>query len=467
MTILNNFFIAILFLSITGGICGFAFMLLENQIYRYTSAAFVAWLNTATLFMFVIPFYKILVWWDNSAYYFQNYDLIVLVEEGNVIDRIYETGRQFYFFQDIVLIWAIGAVAYFLVMVIRYFLFMWKISKNHFVIQEENWLSVWTLLCKRYQDSTHTTLIASPLFYYPCTTTWFRKKYVIIPSYLLNKLNQKEMAFILEHELVHIKRRDVPFKIILVLLRSFYWFHPMFYILKRSLEDWIELACDEQLVTSFSKKEQEGYMHLLFKMLLEEYDEKPEQYTVYFVGREKRALKRRAYGIMKGKLRVGFFRNLVATSCMGLAVVGSSVVAKAADVPIHSLFSENVAIMQKENVEVFEDNDQVEEEPFVYHTFDSADFMTEIENGIASPIVLQKNTEYSVIFEDGTVENVQYSDIEVQHSHTMKEVTVKEHTKYKDGSCKTVWYNGAKCTGCGKIWKYDVIDEQTNKVCRH
>ena len=40
-------------------------------------------------------------------------------------------------------------------------------------------------------------------------------------------------------------------------------------------------------------------MHLLFKMLLEEYDEKPKQYTVYFVGREERASKRMDYGIIK------------------------------------------------------------------------------------------------------------------------------------------------------------------------
>ena len=109
----------------------------------------------------------------------------------------------------------------------------------------------------------------------------------------------------------------------------------------------------------------------------------------------------------------------------------------------------------------------MEEEPFVYHAFDSANFIAEIERGTISPITFQENTEYSVVFEDGTMETVQSSDVEVQHRHTLKETTIKQHTKYKDDSCKTVWYNGAKCTGCGKLWKYDVIDEQTNKVCRH
>lgn len=53
------------------------------------------------------------------------------------------------------------------------------------------------------------------------------------------------------------------------------------------------------------------------------------------------------------------------------------------------------------------------------------------------------------------------------HTHKKEEVVISEHKKLSDGSCKTTYYEGEKCTICGAVWKGDVIKTVTENPCTH
>lgn len=63
------------------------------------------------------------------------------------------------------------------------------------------------------------------------------------------------------HELVHLKRRDLIYKLIIFIGTTIHWFNPVIYLMSKiSFED-LELSCDEVNVEEWYRyKPQEGYM---------------------------------------------------------------------------------------------------------------------------------------------------------------------------------------------------------------
>lgn len=54
-----------------------------------------------------------------------------------------------------------------------------------------------------------------------------------------------------------------------------------------------------------------------------------------------------------------------------------------------------------------------------------------------------------------------------KHVHKYVDITIQEHKKNADGSCVTKYYEGQKCTSCGKVVKGDKIGEMSYKKCPH
>ena len=77
------------------------------------------------------------------------------------------------------------------------------------------------------------------------------------------------------------------------------------------------------------------------------------------------------------------------------------------------------------------------------------------------------DTAYTIIYADGSVSNDFGVNVEPRHTHTTVEVVISEHKKLSDGSCKTTYYEGLKCTVCGTVWKGDVINVVTQQKCTH
>ena len=99
----------------------------------------------------------------------------------------------------------------------------------------------------------------------PCTIG-ILKHYILIPSLLINQLNETEMRAILRHECMHLKRNDVPLKSAMQILSCLNWFNPLFSILRNSLYNWIEVSCDEELTEKFTKEEKKTYIKVLLKL---------------------------------------------------------------------------------------------------------------------------------------------------------------------------------------------------------
>lgn len=93
----------------------------------------------------------------------------------------------------------------------------------------------------------------------PAVTGVFR------PTLLLphEQYDTHALRFILRHELCHLKRRDMLFKLVLLAANAMHWFNPMAYLLLRQADEDIELACDSAATQRMERLERADYSHTL------------------------------------------------------------------------------------------------------------------------------------------------------------------------------------------------------------
>ena len=79
---------------------------------------------------------------------------------------------------------------------------------------------------------------------------------VLIPQ---SSFHQDELPLILKHELVHYKRRDLWYKVLMILAVSIHWFNPVIYLMVKSALNLCEISCDEEVLKEIDAKGRAEY----------------------------------------------------------------------------------------------------------------------------------------------------------------------------------------------------------------
>ncbi len=87
--------------------------------------------------------------------------------------------------------------------------------------------------------------------------------------YLPAGLKEREMAYILEHERTHIKRRDYLIKPFAFCLRTVYWFNPLMWLAFYLVCKDMELSCDERVIQKMGKEIKKEYSSSLLSLSTE------------------------------------------------------------------------------------------------------------------------------------------------------------------------------------------------------
>ena len=93
----------------------------------------------------------------------------------------------------------------------------------------------------------------------PAVTGLFR------PTLLLphERYDLNELRYILRHELCHLKRHDMLFKLVLLAANAMHWFDPVVYLMLRQADEDIELACDSAATDDLDRAERAAYSRTL------------------------------------------------------------------------------------------------------------------------------------------------------------------------------------------------------------
>lgn len=156
----------------------------------------------------------------------------------------------------------VGVLLFFIVAYVRFY----KEFQTAIPVTNNKYLDQWLNDCqlKRKIKIAISDRITTPLTYG-----------IFKPVILLPKLTKWEDAesirFILAHELFHIKRFDVLWKIILTVTLALHWFNPLVWLMYFLVNRDIELSCDEKVIRQFGDKAKSAYAHSLINMADETY----------------------------------------------------------------------------------------------------------------------------------------------------------------------------------------------------
>lgn len=147
---------------------------------------------------------------------------------------------------DIVtLVWLIGIVFFLLYHFIGYYLFRKEALRwSSEILNKEASAKIKQVFKEMNVSSTTMAVLISGKVPNPMLVG-FKKTILFLPH---EEYSEDELEFIIKHELVHYKRNDTLYKLLLLFVRAIHWFNPFVWFMVREASREIEMYCDDTVV---------------------------------------------------------------------------------------------------------------------------------------------------------------------------------------------------------------------------
>ncbi len=349
---------------------------------------------------------------------------VIGIEQGG---RLHISFRTYVFY--IWLVWMCGVLAFTLYNMRKYrYLKVLRICPQ---IKQSNYLELFDSIKKQLGIDKGVELLCDAGTGEALTIGVFRR-YVIVPE---EGLTDEELYYILKHELIHVKRRDVGWRYLTLFVLLMHWFNPVVYLFAFAMTIFSEQSCDEMVIKDLAPAAGRQYLNLLLDTNFQE---------------KKRNVQFGAYFNMSVKKMEWRLKNMVRESKGKRFKRAAGVL-----LGVSILFGGSLTVCAYEDTRVIRDVDQsfVEdsEERQSHWDFvkdENADEDIQVAEGEALEF-----SEFEA--EDGTC----YDLSEMQNGgmeragciHDFESGYLKNHQKYSDGSCDTVYYKADMCYKCGYV----------------
>jgi bla regulator protein BlaR1 len=158
-----------------------------------------------------------------------------------------------------VYVWLFGAAIFFCGGIISYLRFLRTIRKNSFPVicpaLEEFKLAKGIRQKIRVRTAR---LLTAPLIVGVFNPT------LLLPN---AAVSEKQLHYILLHELTHLKRHDLLYKWFAMIVNAVHWFNPFAYFVARQINEACEISCDLSVTKGMSADEKNGYMNTIVSLL--------------------------------------------------------------------------------------------------------------------------------------------------------------------------------------------------------
>lgn len=141
-------------------------------------------------------------------------------------------------------VWLVGMIIFLAYHIIKHYHFLKLVAHWSKDITDEQTLTLIQDLKSQMGLSKNINLqvcdsIASPMM------IGFVRPRILLPK---TDFAKDELCFILKHELVHYKRKDLWYKCLVLIATAIHWFNPIVYLMAKAIDIQCELSCDEKVV---------------------------------------------------------------------------------------------------------------------------------------------------------------------------------------------------------------------------
>lgn len=181
------------------------------------------------------------------------------VSNGNTNEIAWVNSKQIKLINFIQIVWIAGMVISFLFYLINFIIFKIKIKGHLEKMNSKLFEQIKSELnIKRNVNLCKCSLINSPVF------VGFVSPIILMPY---TNYADEELKLIYKHELIHFKRMDVWYKLILVIASVVHWFNPLVYLMRRYASKDIEYTCDDIVTKDLSLEQRKEYSRVILKTM--------------------------------------------------------------------------------------------------------------------------------------------------------------------------------------------------------
>ncbi|MGB8453198.1 MAG: M56 family metallopeptidase [Anaerocolumna sp.] len=151
-------------------------------------------------------------------------------------------------YQIITAIWIIGVIIMLLYHVYKHIRFLMMIKRWHEEIVDSQAIDLFHQLKNELGISSKIELQQCACITNPMMIGLSQPK-ILLP---LIKYPYDELCLIFKHELTHFKRKDLWYKILVIIARIIHWFNPIIYWIAKEISVQCEISCDEAVIQNES-----------------------------------------------------------------------------------------------------------------------------------------------------------------------------------------------------------------------
>ncbi|MGM9979284.1 MAG: M56 family metallopeptidase [Clostridium sp.] len=143
----------------------------------------------------------------------------------------------------------------------NYFILRRKVIKESSIINDEMVNDIYNKVKKELNIRSNSPLMANKKLSTPMNIGMFSQN-IILPT---TKYTSKELELILKHELIHQKRYDFLYKLLMSIACAVNWINPLVYLMVKDIKYYCESSCDEEVINKSSKDEIKTYSLVITK----------------------------------------------------------------------------------------------------------------------------------------------------------------------------------------------------------
>ncbi len=156
-------------------------------------------------------------------------------------------------------IWKIGFICGLSFYILNYLIFKIRIKKYSTKIENDILQEVMAeLKIKRKISLIKCDMVESPML------VGFIQPVIYMPDI---EYKETEQRIIFRHELTHYKRKDIWYKLILVIAKCIHWFNPLIHLMIKQANKDLEFSCDEQVIRTLGIEERKEYSRIILKTM--------------------------------------------------------------------------------------------------------------------------------------------------------------------------------------------------------
>ncbi len=237
-------------------------------------------------------------------------------------------------------VWMFGSLTLISVHLVSYFYYKRQIYKKGRIVKNREVLcQLLKLKCELHIKCT-VPVIEYPEAASPMLIGFFHH-ILVLPT---EQYDSEELFFILKHELIHLKRGDIYFKLLFVVANVVHWFNPLVWIMQKEAAVDMELSCDERVTKDTDYVTRKAYTETLLSTLHKQSSKKTALSTQFYGG--KQIMKKRFKNILAKKGKKNGIAVLICAIILTVSLgtlVGCSVTKENTNDGVGSLEAENVS----------------------------------------------------------------------------------------------------------------------------